>query len=230
VRLQGIFFNKAELESIMSLKSTLLRSFSSLLASNGPNIIIDTMTILKLISMLIFTVHNVVLPRADQVQPTAPIQGPAKTGHGHHPYAANTPPANGHYPQQAASPEDTQLQLLAVSVAFEFVAVLARATCAQRAIEPFDAARTGSYLGCVCVFLEWVRVHPEFIPRSPLPSGSLWDTLAQLLNSVASIRILSLLTSPVTPLLLFRIFESCKLSIWTPRNPHSPLFWKQRPS
>lgn len=57
VRLQGIFFNKTELDSIMALKATLLRSFSSLLASNtGPNVVVETVVLLKLVAMLIFTV------------------------------------------------------------------------------------------------------------------------------------------------------------------------------
>ena len=198
MRLQGAFFNKTELDSIMSSKATLLHSFSSLLASNtGPSIAIDTMTIIKLIAMLIFTVHNVVLPRVDQVQASPPAQAHPKSGHSSH---ANTTANNTHL-QQATSQEDAQLQLFAVNIAFEFVATLARATCTLLAIEPFDAARCGAYLGCVCVFLEWVRVHPEFIPRMPLYAGSLWDTLAQLLNSVASIHsYFSFLLDLISPL------------------------------
>lgn len=121
------------------------------------------------------------LPRAEQVPASPTTPKPGQYAH------ANNSPNGHHAQQQITSTEDVQLQLLAVTVAFEFVAALLRAICALRVIEPFDALRTGAYLGCVCVFLEWVRMHPEFIPRAPLPTGSLWDNLAQVLNSLASI-------------------------------------------
>ena len=66
-----------ELQAISALKNDLARSFADLLAKTPS--VLDSGTILKMIAMLIFTVHNIVLPR-DGLSTPIP-KSPSKVTH-----------------------------------------------------------------------------------------------------------------------------------------------------
>lgn len=217
MKLQGIFFNKAEMEAVTPLKNALLRTFSVLLSPNyyNNNNQLDGSIILKMVAMLIFTVHNVVLPRNLSDQP--PLSPHAHSTSHNSPSPSPTKSLYSHpsSPRSSLAPADdvAQTQVLAVNIAFEFITSIARATCSvvkrntnnsnSNLHELFDAEKCGELLGSVGVFLEWLRMHPEFIPRNP-SSGSLWDTLAQLLNFLSGILI--------SVIYLFCLFTPCFIS------------------
>lgn len=83
------------------------------------------------------------------------------------------------------SEDAAHLQALAVATAFEFVTVLVRSLSY---IPSSDVPPFVEWLGCAEIFLEWVRVHPEYLSRcSAAAQSGLWDAIALLLNATRSI-------------------------------------------